>query len=165
MPHWQEDITDPIEGGTLRFFWNDAGLTHVHHVKHPSKASPNATACTGELLVRFPAIQNILDGRPAAIESLSFALHGTVFQQSVWKALADIPYGTTVSYRDLAAKLGRPDAVRAVAGACGANPVPRLLPCHRVIASNGTLGGFIWGLPYKRALLAREQRNAIAHAA
>ncbi|MFA4874515.1 MAG: methylated-DNA--[protein]-cysteine S-methyltransferase [bacterium] len=81
---------------------------------------------------------------------------GTEFQRRVWRAIARIPWGETRSYAWLAAKAGRPKAVRAAANACGANPVPIIIPCHRVIASNGSIGGFSSGLPLKRRLLAIE---------
>jgi O-6-methylguanine DNA methyltransferase len=79
-------------------------------------------------------------------------LTGTPFQKRVWKAIASIPYGETRSYKWLAAKAGRPKAIRAAAQACGANPVPIIIPCHRVIASNGSLGGFSGGLDLKKKL-------------
>lgn len=81
---------------------------------------------------------------------------GTPFQRRVWKAIATIPRGETRSYAWLARAAGRPRAVRAAANACGANPVPLLIPCHRVIASDGTLGGFSSGVAIKKTLLALE---------
>lgn len=81
---------------------------------------------------------------------------GTPFQRSVWQALLSIPRGATVSYAELARRVGRPGAARAVGRAVGANPVPLLVPCHRVVASDGGLGGFGGGLPMKRALLRQE---------
>jgi AraC family transcriptional regulator, regulatory protein of adaptative response / methylated-DNA-[protein]-cysteine methyltransferase len=83
-------------------------------------------------------------------------LHGTPFQHTVWDALRAIPLGQTRTYSQLAASIGRPTATRAVASACGANPVAVLVPCHRVIAADGSLGGYRWGLARKRALLERE---------
>ncbi|MBU6505104.1 MAG: methylated-DNA--[protein]-cysteine S-methyltransferase [Betaproteobacteria bacterium] len=85
-----------------------------------------------------------------------FDISGTPFQQAVWKALQRIPAGTVWTYGQLAARVGHPGAARAVGSACGANPIPFLIPCHRVVASNGGLGGFGLGLAVKRALLARE---------
>lgn len=82
---------------------------------------------------------------------------GTPFQQAVWGALREIPAGATVSYADLAGKLGRPEAVRAVAQACGANPLAVVTPCHRVVRSDGGLAGYRWGVERKRTLLARER--------
>jgi len=81
---------------------------------------------------------------------------GTEFQASVWRALLDIPFGQTTTYGELARRLGKPAAVRAVGAANGANPIPIVIPCHRVIGSNGALVGFGGGLPVKRWLLEHE---------
>lgn len=81
---------------------------------------------------------------------------GTPFQREVWGELARIPYGATLSYGELARRIGRPAASRAVGAANGANPIPVILPCHRVIGSDGSLTGYGGGLPIKRALLALE---------
>jgi methylated-DNA-[protein]-cysteine S-methyltransferase len=81
---------------------------------------------------------------------------GTPFQQAVWRAMMTIPRGETRSYAWIAKKIGRPRATRAVGAACGANNIPVIVPCHRVVASDGTLGGFSGGLPLKRKLLALE---------
>jgi methylated-DNA-[protein]-cysteine S-methyltransferase len=89
--------------------------------------------------------------------SLPLAPVGTAFQLDVWNALRAIPYGETTSYGDLAERIGRPKAVRAVGAANGANPLPIVVPCHRVIGSNGNLTGFGGGLPLKSALLALER--------
>jgi methylated-DNA-[protein]-cysteine S-methyltransferase len=82
---------------------------------------------------------------------------GTDFQLAVWRELLVIPYGTTISYGALARRIGKPAAVRAVGAANGANPIPIVIPCHRVIGANGSLTGYGGGLPIKRALLALEQ--------
>jgi methylated-DNA-[protein]-cysteine S-methyltransferase len=84
---------------------------------------------------------------------------GTDFQQKVWRALTKIPRGETRSYGWVARKVGKPGASRAVGTACGANPVPVIVPCHRVIAGDGSLGGFGGGLPMKRQLLRIEGVN------
>lgn len=86
-------------------------------------------------------------------------LDGTSFQKQVWAELSRIPYGTTISYGELARRVGRPKGPRAVGQANGRNPVPIIVPCHRVVASNG-LGGYGGGLPMKRALLAVEGLSA-----
>jgi methylated-DNA-[protein]-cysteine S-methyltransferase len=85
---------------------------------------------------------------------------GTGFQRRVWAALLEIPYGTTVTYTELAEAVGRPDIVRAVAGAVGRTPVPIVVPCHRVVGANGALTGYGGGLPRKRALLDIEHSGA-----
>jgi methylated-DNA-[protein]-cysteine S-methyltransferase len=84
---------------------------------------------------------------------------GTAFQQAVWRALKTIPRGQTRSYGWVARKIGKPTASRAVGTACGANPVPVVVPCHRVIAGDGSIGGFGGGLPMKRRLLQIEGVN------
>lgn len=88
---------------------------------------------------------------------IEVAPEGTAFQQSVWRALLDIPYGTTTSYGALARRLGDVKATRAVGLANGANPIAIVIPCHRVIGASGSLTGFGGGLPTKRALLDLEQ--------
>ncbi len=101
------------------------------------------------------ALKQILAGdEPKNFPPLDLA--GTVFQKSVWNALRKISLGKTKSYGEIAAAIGRPKAVRAVGGACGVNPVPVLVPCHRVLAANQKLGGFSGGLDWKRSLLKRE---------
>ncbi|NNF54901.1 MAG: methylated-DNA--[protein]-cysteine S-methyltransferase [Acidimicrobiales bacterium] len=87
---------------------------------------------------------------------LPLDLRGTEFQTSVWRSLSIIPYGTTVTYSEQAQRLGRPSSVRAVASANGSNPVSIVLPCHRVIGSNGKLTGYAGGLDAKRWLLTLE---------
>jgi methylated-DNA-[protein]-cysteine S-methyltransferase len=87
-------------------------------------------------------------------------LRGTPFQQRVWAALREIPYGTTVTYTELAEAVGRPDVVRAVAAAVGRTPVPIVVPCHRVVGANGALTGYGGGLHRKAALLDLESRGA-----
>jgi methylated-DNA-[protein]-cysteine S-methyltransferase len=82
---------------------------------------------------------------------------GTSFQQAAWQQLQRIPYGSTISYAEEAARLGRPTAYRAVGGANGKNPLPIVIPCHRVIAADGSLGGFSAGLAKKQWLLDHEQ--------
>jgi methylated-DNA-[protein]-cysteine S-methyltransferase len=91
---------------------------------------------------------------------LPLAPRGTDFQQSVWRALLAIPYGETTTYSSIAERIGRPAAVRAVGAANGANPIPIVIPCHRVIGTNGSLTGFGGGLDVKRRLLSLEARVA-----
>ena len=91
---------------------------------------------------------------------LLLAPRGTEFQQSVWRALRQIPYGETTTYAKIAEQIGRPSAVRAVGAANGANPIPIVIPCHRVIGSSGSMTGFGGGIDVKRQLLALEARKA-----
>lgn len=102
------------------------------------------------------AVQAILSGRDAGkLPPLDLSV-GTDFQQSVWRALQTIRSGRTLSYGQVAAAIGRPRAVRAVGAACGANPLPLIVPCHRVTAANQRIGGFSCGVEWKLRLLARE---------
>jgi methylated-DNA-[protein]-cysteine S-methyltransferase len=110
----------------------------------------------------FPVLKEVSKQLAAyfAAELQNFDLpldpHGTPFQTKVWRALLDIPYGETRSYGQIAQLLGAPKAVRAVGAANGQNPIPIVIPCHRVIGSNGKLTGFGGGLPLKRLLLDLE---------
>jgi len=86
-------------------------------------------------------------------------IRGTAFQQKVWRALRKIPVGKTISYAELARKIGAPKAVRAVAGACAANKIAVAIPCHRVVRNNGALSGYAWGVERKHKLLDRERQR------
>lgn len=102
------------------------------------------------------ALKDVLAGqKPKSLPALDLS-GGTKFQQNVWHALRKISRGQTRSYGQIARQIGRPRAVRAVGCACGANPIPIFVPCHRVLAANGRPGGFSGGLNWKRRLLARE---------
>lgn len=108
-----------------------------------------------------PGLRTALDGVVAAIATgdvprLAIAPRGSAFQQRVWRELQRIPRGTSIGYGELARRIGAPRAVRAVASACGANPLAVLVPCHRVLRGDGSLGGYRWALARKRALLALE---------
>ncbi|HYE08201.1 MAG TPA: bifunctional DNA-binding transcriptional regulator/O6-methylguanine-DNA methyltransferase Ada [Planctomycetota bacterium] len=108
---------------------------------------------------RFDALVATVVGAveaPAAATDLPLDIRGTAFQQRVWQALRRIPAGETISYTQLARRVGAPRAVRAVAGACAANAVAVLIPCHRVVRTDGSLSGYRWGVERKRALIARE---------
>jgi AraC family transcriptional regulator, regulatory protein of adaptative response / methylated-DNA-[protein]-cysteine methyltransferase len=85
-------------------------------------------------------------------------VRGTAFQQRVWQALQEIPVGSTASYTEIAARIGSPKSVRAVAQACAANPLAVAIPCHRVVRNDGGLSGYRWGIERKRALQEREAR-------
>ena len=109
---------------------------------------------------RLDAVIAALDGLPG--EALPLDIRGTVFQHRVWAALCAIPPGETVSYGELATRLGQPDAARAVAGACAANRLAVVVPCHRVVRNDGGLGGYRWGVGRKHRLLAREREDTDA---
>ena len=106
------------------------------------------------------AIEAYMEGEVHAIDALPVAFAGTLFQNKVWHALRAIPAGETVSYGALAKRIGKPKAVRAVGLANGSNPVGLVVPCHRVIGSDGSLTGYGGGLERKRWLLAHEARYA-----
>ena len=153
-------IHSPI--GELTLLARDGRLVGVHF---PSGAGVGGTGSSAEgtdpvleaaaeqLREYFAAERTVFD--------LPLELDGTAFQQQAWRALADIPYGETVSYGEQARRLGRPDAVRAVGAANGANPIPIVLPCHRVIGADGSLTGFGGGLEVKRRLLDLERSPSL----
>lgn len=131
----------------------------------------DADALVSALSARFPRAQLVvadeqlsqwvttvvsLIEQPSTTVDLPIDIRGTAFQQRVWQALRELPSGTTVSYTQLAARVGRPDAVRAVAGACAANTLAVLIPCHRVLRNDGSITGYRWGPARKKALLRRE---------
>ncbi len=109
----------------------------------------------GALGGRLREIVKHLEGRAPRLE-LPVDVRATAFQRRVWQALRDIPYGETRSYAAVAAAIGAPRATRAVARACATNPVAIVVPCHRVVRSDGALGGYRWGSERKRVLLERE---------
>jgi AraC family transcriptional regulator of adaptative response/methylated-DNA-[protein]-cysteine methyltransferase len=94
---------------------------------------------------------------PGLALELPLDVQGTAFQQRVWQALREIPAGQTATYREIAGRIGAPGAVRAVAGACAANPLAVAIPCHRVVRTDGSLSGYRWGVERKQALLEREK--------
>ena len=113
---------------------------------------------------RFVATVVGLVERPGLGAALPLDIRGTAFQQRVWTALAAIPAGTTKTYAELAAAVGAPKAVRAVAAACAANALAVAIPCHRVVRTDGGLAGYRWGVERKQALLAREARERTTNA-
>lgn len=113
---------------------------------------------TRDLKSLTDAIRRYFAGELVAIDALPVAMGGTAFQAEVWGALRKIPCGTTISYAQLAKCIGRPTAIRAVGHANGANPVSVVVPCHRVIGSDGSLSGYGGGIERKRWLLEHEKR-------
>lgn len=164
--------------GTLRVTANEHGVTAIERVSRAS-SPPRANAATGgsksaggSALARRSSSRRATRHAELAVRQLreyfagsrtrfSVPLHmeGTEFQQRAWKAMRKIRYGSTVSYAQQARMIGSPKAVRAVGSANGANPIPIIVPCHRVIASDGSLGGYALGLAMKRKLLALEGAN------
>lgn len=117
--------------------------------------SGDRRSCRGPVLDAARQLDEYFARRRTTFD-LPLLVCGTEFQEQVWLTLAEIPYGETISYAELARWVGRPQAFRAVGQANGANPIPVILPCHRVIAADGTIGGYGGGLVTKRALLALE---------
>ncbi|NCC31805.1 MAG: methylated-DNA--[protein]-cysteine S-methyltransferase [Chloroflexia bacterium] len=97
--------------------------------------------------------------QPERTLDLPLDIQGTAFQERVWQVLRTVPAGSTMSYSELAERIGNPKAVRAVASACAANRLAVVIPCHRVVRSDGTLSGYRWGIERKRALLQRERKD------
>ncbi len=129
----------------------------IHHAQDGrNKLRPYKTPAHGIIQAAQSAIEAYLKGKSRSF-NLPIDLDGqTPFQKKVWQMLQTIPYGRVRSYGWVARKIGKPRAARAVGAACGANPVPLLVPCHRVVAGDGSLGGFAGGLPNKRRLLKLE---------
>ncbi|HYB93641.1 MAG TPA: methylated-DNA--[protein]-cysteine S-methyltransferase [Vicinamibacterales bacterium] len=138
----------------------DADALHVLAFGNGSRPREIDARWTPDTKGLLSGIRRELDeyfaGRRTAFTT-RLALNGTPFQNSVWQQLTRIPYGHTISYLELARRIGNPKAVRAVGLANGANPIAIVVPCHRVVGSNGSLTGFGGGLPTKRALLELEK--------
>jgi methylated-DNA-[protein]-cysteine S-methyltransferase len=154
-------IVSPI--GPLVVAERDGRVCLLHFGGRPSDIRPVvARWYPGESLAESECshlrrtLQRYFDGDVRVIDDVDVDLNGTPFQRDVWKMLRSIPAGTTMSYGDLARRVGRRAAVRAVGAANGANPVALIVPCHRVIGANGSLTGYGGGLDRKRWLLAHE---------
>ncbi len=144
----------PTPWGT---FWAAEADGAVVHLKFPG-ALPALPAPLSPLLRELHEELNAFLAGEIRRFTVPVALTGTEFQLKVWEALGGVPYGETVTYGELARGLGRPRSARAVGQAVGANPIPILVPCHRVVASTGSLGGYGPGLSWKRRLLELERR-------
>jgi O-6-methylguanine DNA methyltransferase len=159
-PEWIELVAPTPEGDFLAAY-SERGLACL---RFPSNGKPasgsNANRVSSKILhwhdLTTRALENALAGKvPGVVPPLDLSA-GTGFQQSVWNALRRIRLGETRSYGQVARTIGNAKAVRAVGGACGANPIPVLIPCHRVLAANSRLGGFSADMKWKRLLLVRE---------
>ncbi|MCW8193455.1 methylated-DNA--[protein]-cysteine S-methyltransferase [Proteobacteria bacterium 005FR1] len=131
------------------------------HTDAEDKVSGLAKDCRRDSGPFREAIEQLSEYFAGERQSFTLRLRasGTHFQKSVWKALTEIPFGVTASYRDIAEKIGSPKAVRAVGLANGRNPIGIIVPCHRVIGANGKLTGYAGGLPRKRWLLSHEAQQ------
>jgi AraC family transcriptional regulator of adaptative response/methylated-DNA-[protein]-cysteine methyltransferase len=124
---------------------------------------PNANLLEADAPLRswVSRILRIAEGTTIKAPDVPLDVRGSAFQWQVWRELQRIPPGETRSYGDIARRIGRPTAARAVARACATNPVCLVVPCHRVVASGGALGGYHWGMTRKRAILQREHAPGI----
>jgi methylated-DNA-[protein]-cysteine S-methyltransferase len=151
-------VNSPV--GPLLLAGNERGLREVRFVegRRPRPASPDWKQDAAPFAEAIRQLRAYFAGERKDFD-LPLVVEGTDFQLRVWESLRTIPYGQTVSYLQLAERIGNPKAVRAVGLANGANPIPIIIPCHRVIGSNGSLTGFGGGLPTKQKLLALESRQ------
>lgn len=148
-------VTD-ADGAVLGSGWSsdvDAVVARIHPSLRPAGVTAGSTAAAD-------AVAAYYDGDPAALDAVPVRQHGTALQLAGWAALRRIEPGTPLSYTEFAEVLGSPQAVRAAAGICARNAPALFVPCHRVLRSDGTLGGFVWGLQVKQSLLDRESRWA-----
>ena len=158
MLHY-DHIDTPI--GPLLLVGDGEGLVYIGLPRHGAAQTAPDDAKPGKSRLHAAA-RELGEYFAGTRQAFDVPLHpsGTPFQLEVWGALLAIPYGQTVSYADIARRIRRPRAVRAVGAANGANPLSIIVPCHRVIGSHGDLTGYGGGLPAKRWLLAHERRHA-----
>lgn len=154
---WYDYMPSPV--GQLRLVVDECGVRQIwfERERHPKRASPDWVRDSARVVFLRQQLEEYFAGERQAFD-LPLSPHGTPFQQRVWHELANIPYGATISYGELARRIEQPQAMRAVGAANGRNPIPIVLPCHRVIGSNGSLTGFGGGLPTKQFLLSLEDR-------
>jgi AraC family transcriptional regulator of adaptative response/methylated-DNA-[protein]-cysteine methyltransferase len=144
----------------ITFGESDDELIEALRQRFPHAELTRESAKSGWLADAIGFIGGQMSESPTAA-GFPLDVRATAFQQRVWKALQQIPRGETRSYSQVAAELGSPSAIRAVAGACAANPVAIVVPCHRVVGKNGAMTGYRWGTERKRKLL--EAEKAVAH--
>ena len=152
-------IPSPV--GPLLLAWLPSGLIRLSFRADSTAAwrpPPDWRSSTRDPFGAETQLQTYFDGQLQRFD-LPLQPAGTPFQGAVWQALARVPYGRTITYGELAALLGKPRAARAVGAALGRNPLPIIVPCHRVVGSDGSLTGFAGGVDIKRSLLALETRS------
>jgi methylated-DNA-[protein]-cysteine S-methyltransferase len=158
------EVPSPV--GILTLAGDETALREIHFPKGSQAArgalgeasDPESVAPLREAAAQ---LERYFAGQLSRFD-VPLALAGTPFQQECWSMLRTVPYGQTISYGELARRIGRPAAFRAVGAANGSNPIPIIVPCHRVIGSNGSLTGFGGGLSIKRHLLQLEMRHRAA---
>jgi len=155
------EIPTPI--GPLLLTGDDAGLRGISFQggSHPAVVDPRWRRSREPFESIIAELDSYFAGERTRFDT-PIAPRGTPFQLAVWSRVRAIPYGETSTYAEIARQVGRPEAFRAVGAANGSNPIPIVIPCHRVVGSDGSLTGFGGGLPTKRALLALEARHASA---
>jgi len=147
--------------GRLRVELSERGLCSLTLPRGRARRRGKGPALLDALLRRLQRdLRDYFEGKPVEFRYPLDLAGATLFQRAVWRALRRIPYGQTRSYAQIARAIGRPRAFRAVGAACGSNPLPLLIPCHRAVASHGGLGGFSYGLRWKKYLLSLEAAGA-----
>jgi methylated-DNA-[protein]-cysteine S-methyltransferase len=146
--------------GKLLLASDEVGLRHIAFAEGDETPRQGWLPDSSKFEEAVRQIHDYFAGR-LKVFGLPLAPQGTPFQQKVWEVVRAIPYGRTVTYADLARKLGKPTAARAVGAANACNPLPIVIPCHRVVGSNGELTGYIGGLEIKRKLLRLEQMGKL----
>jgi methylated-DNA-[protein]-cysteine S-methyltransferase len=145
------------DGAVLASGWTaelDELLPQIHATLRPAQLVPGDLGSVAEAITRYH------DGDLSAIDAVPVRQRSGAFLEHAWDVLREVPAGAPVTYTEYAAKAGRPAAVRAAASACARNAAALFVPCHRVLRTDGTLGGFRWGVEVKRRLLAHEAPHA-----
>jgi len=144
-------ISSPL--GNIQLLADENGVYQIEFTKKHFKASKTTNT---HLMKAAKELKEYFDGHRKNFTFTKHALSGTSFQKKVWNALEKIPYGTTCAYSDIAKKIGRPLAARAIGSACNKNPIGIVVPCHRVVGKSGKLTGYAGGLHFKEWLLNHE---------
>ena len=146
-------VSSPV--GKLTLVASERGLVAIDVRNHAKQATAKNAAAQAVLMKTKKQLEQYFAGKRTSFD-VALDLIGTDFQQQAWRALCRIPYGKTISYGQQASNIKKPKAFRAVGSANGKNPIPIIVPCHRVVAGDGSLGGYSLGLKMKKQLLALE---------